>query len=230
MKNVMDLQKMLKSAKEIQDRLQKELADLRVDGSSGGGMVTVVLDGHKVLQSIRIDPEVVNRDEVEMLQDLIVAAFNDGAAKVDEALASKLGGLGAGLKILGLDVRIRPTAPRSHRGTAPHPRHRGQDGPAHRLLLPWPADRGHRPLGRGHPRGGKARSSTALRCNNITHVDPCPIRADEHRSDESLCIVEEPFNISSIERTGAYTAATTSSSAPCRRSRAAGLTSRASGS
>lgn len=102
MKNVMDLQKMLKSAKEMQDRLQKELADLRVDGSSGGGMVTVVLDGHKALQSIRIDPEVVNRDEVEMLQDLIVAAFNDGAAKVDEALAAKLGGLGAGLKIPGL--------------------------------------------------------------------------------------------------------------------------------
>jgi hypothetical protein len=102
MKNVMDLQKMLKSAQEMQDRLQKELAELRVDGSSGGGMVTVVLDGHKALQSIRIDPEVVNRDEVEMLQDLVVAAFNDGAAKVDEALAAKLGGLGAGLKIPGL--------------------------------------------------------------------------------------------------------------------------------
>jgi len=102
MKNVMDLQKMLKSAKEMQDRLQKELDALRVEGSSGGGMVTVVLDGHKALQSIRIDPEVVSRDEVEMLQDLIVAAFNDGAAKVDEALAAKLGGLGAGLKIPGL--------------------------------------------------------------------------------------------------------------------------------
>jgi DNA-binding YbaB/EbfC family protein len=102
MKNVMDLQKMLKSAKEMQDRIQKELAALRVEGSSGGGMVTVVLDGHKALQSLRIDPEVVNRDEVEMLQDLVVAAFNDGAAKVDEALAEKLGGLGAGLKIPGL--------------------------------------------------------------------------------------------------------------------------------
>jgi DNA-binding YbaB/EbfC family protein len=98
----MDLQKMLKSAQEMQNRLQKELSDLRVDGSSGGGMVNVVLDGHKTLQSIRIDPEVVNRDEVEMLQDLIVAAFNDGAAKVDESLAAKLGGLGAGLKIPGL--------------------------------------------------------------------------------------------------------------------------------
>jgi DNA-binding YbaB/EbfC family protein len=102
MKNVMDLQKMLKSAKEMQDRLQKELATLRVEGSSGGGMITVVLDGHKALQSIRIDPEVVNRAEVEMLQDLVVAAFNDGAAKVDEVLAEKLGGLGAGLKIPGL--------------------------------------------------------------------------------------------------------------------------------
>jgi DNA-binding YbaB/EbfC family protein len=102
MKNVLDLQRMLKSAKEMQDRLQKELAVLRAEGSSGGGMVTVVLDGHKALQSIRIDPEVVNREEVEMLQDLIVAAFNDAAAKVDEALAQKLGGLGAGLKIPGL--------------------------------------------------------------------------------------------------------------------------------
>jgi len=102
MKNVMDLQKMLKSAKEMQDRLQNELAALRVEESSGGGMVTIVLDGHKALQSIRIEPEVVNKDEVEMLQDLIVAAFNDGAAKVDEALAEKLGGLGAGLKIPGL--------------------------------------------------------------------------------------------------------------------------------
>jgi hypothetical protein len=65
-------------------------------------MVIVVLDGHKALQSIRIDPEVAGREDVEMLQDLIVAAFNDGAAKVDEALAEKLGGLGAGLKIPGL--------------------------------------------------------------------------------------------------------------------------------
>ena len=102
MKNVMDLQKMLKSAQEMQARLQKELAVLRIEGSSGGGVVTVVLDGHKALQSLRIDPEVVSRDEVEMLQDLVVAAFNDAAAKVDETLAQKLGGLGAGLKIPGL--------------------------------------------------------------------------------------------------------------------------------
>jgi nucleoid-associated protein EbfC len=102
MKNVMDLQKMIKTAKEMQDRLQKELGEMHVEGSSGGGMVTVVLDGHKSLQSIRIDPEVAGKDDVDMLQDLIVAAFNDAAAKVDEALAQKLGGLGGGLKIPGL--------------------------------------------------------------------------------------------------------------------------------
>jgi hypothetical protein len=102
MKNVMDLQKMLKTAKEMQDRLQKDLAALRVEGTSGGGMVTLVLDGHKALLSLRIEPEVASKDEVEMLQDLIVAAYNDAAAKVDEALARKLGGLGGGLKIPGL--------------------------------------------------------------------------------------------------------------------------------
>jgi DNA-binding YbaB/EbfC family protein len=102
MKNVMDLQKMIKTAKEMQDRLQKELGEMRVEGSSGGGMVTVVLDGHRSLKSIRIDPEVAGKDDVDMLQDLIVAASNDAAAKVDEALAQKLGGLGGGLKIPGL--------------------------------------------------------------------------------------------------------------------------------
>ena len=102
MKNVMDLQRMIKKAKEMQDRLQKDLGEMRVEGSSGGGMVNVVLDGHKALQSIRLEPEVAGKDAVEMLQDLIVAAFNDAAAKVDEALAQKLGGLGGGLKIPGL--------------------------------------------------------------------------------------------------------------------------------
>lgn len=102
MKNVMDLQKMLRTAKEMQDRLQKELAEMRVDGTSGGGMVRVVVDGHKNLLSVRIEPEVADRNEIEMLQDLIVAAANDASRKVDEALAHKMGGLGGGLKIPGL--------------------------------------------------------------------------------------------------------------------------------
>lgn len=102
MKSVANLQKMLKTAKEMQDKLQRELAEMKVDGSSGGGMVTVTLDGTKNLISIRIDPEVVNKEDIEMLQDLIIAAFNDAGAKVDESVSQKLGKLGLGLKIPGL--------------------------------------------------------------------------------------------------------------------------------
>ena len=102
MKGVANLQKMLKAAKEMQEKLQKELAEMKVDGSSGGGMVTVTLDGQKNLISIRIDPEVANKDDVEMLQDLIVAAFNDAGAKVDEEISQKMGSLGLAGKIPGL--------------------------------------------------------------------------------------------------------------------------------
>jgi len=101
-KNIMDLQRMLKQAKEMQEKMQAEMAALRVEGSSGGGMVTVTLDGQKNPISLRLNPEVVDRQDIEMLQDLIVAAFRDAAAKVDRELAERLGGLGAGFKIPGL--------------------------------------------------------------------------------------------------------------------------------
>lgn len=102
MKDFGNLQKMLKTAKEMQERLQKEMAELRVEGSSGGGMVKVTMDGQKHIISIQIEPEVVSKDELEMLQDLIVAALNDASAKVDEHLSEKMGGLTGGLKIPGL--------------------------------------------------------------------------------------------------------------------------------
>jgi len=102
MKDLGNLQRMLKQAKEMQDKLQKELADLRVEGTSGGGIVSLTLDGQKNLLAVRLEPEVINRDDIEMLQDLIVAAFNDAAAKVDEHLSQKLGALGGGFKIPGL--------------------------------------------------------------------------------------------------------------------------------
>lgn len=102
MKNIPNLQKMLKTAKGMQEKLQKELAEMRIEGSSGGGMVNVTLDGAKNLISIQIDPEVVNKEDIEMLQDLVIAAFNDAGAKVDEKLSQKLGALGPGLKIPGL--------------------------------------------------------------------------------------------------------------------------------
>jgi len=102
MKNLGQMHKMLQAAKDMQEKMQKELAALRVEGTSGGGMVAATLDGHKNLAAIRLDPEVVNPSDIEMLQDLIVAAVRDAAAKVDEETARRLGSLGAGLKIPGL--------------------------------------------------------------------------------------------------------------------------------
>jgi DNA-binding YbaB/EbfC family protein len=102
MKGIPNLQKMMKSAKEMQDKLQRELAEMRIEGSSGGGMITIVVDGSKSLMDLKIDPEVVDKNEVDMLQDLIMAAFNDASAKADEAMKGKLGAMGAGLNIPGL--------------------------------------------------------------------------------------------------------------------------------
>jgi nucleoid-associated protein EbfC len=102
MKGLGNIQKMMKQAKEMQDRLQEEMAEMRIEGSSGGGMVTVVLDGSKNLISLTINPEVVNKEDTEMLQDLIAAAFNDANTKVEAALSEKMGAFGAGLKIPGL--------------------------------------------------------------------------------------------------------------------------------
>ena len=98
----MGIQDMMRQAQEMQERIQREMNDLSVQGASGGGMVTVTVNGHKHLQRLAIDPEVVSKEDVAMLQDLIVAAINDAHRKVDEALKQKMGGLLGGLKIPGL--------------------------------------------------------------------------------------------------------------------------------
>jgi DNA-binding YbaB/EbfC family protein len=93
-----NIQQVMKQAQQMQERLQKQMAELRVEATAGGGMVTVTVNGAKQLQSIKIDPEVVSKEDVEMLQDMILAAVNDAQRKVDEELASKMGGLVPGLK------------------------------------------------------------------------------------------------------------------------------------
>ena len=98
----MNIQQMMKQAQQMQERLQKQMADLKVEATAGGGMVTVVMNGSKQLQSITIDPEAVSKDDVEMLQDLILAAINDAHRKVDDALQQQMGGMMGGLKIPGL--------------------------------------------------------------------------------------------------------------------------------
>ena len=98
----MNIQAMMKQAQEMQQRLQQQMAEMRIEATAGGGMVTVVVNGTKQLQSITIDPEVVSKDDVEMLQDMIVAAVNDAGRKVDEQLGQQMSGLMGGLKIPGL--------------------------------------------------------------------------------------------------------------------------------
>jgi nucleoid-associated protein EbfC len=98
----MDIQQMMKQAQQMQERLQKQMAELRIEASAGGGMVTVVVNGSKQLQSLKIDPEVVSKEDVEMLQDLIVAAVNDAHRKADEEMSHKMGGLMGGLKLPGM--------------------------------------------------------------------------------------------------------------------------------
>jgi nucleoid-associated protein EbfC len=94
----MNIQQMMKQAQQMQERLQKQMAETRVEATSGGGMVTIVMDGTKRLHSIKIDPEAVSKDDVEMLQDLILAAINDAQRKVDEAMSKQVGGMMGGLK------------------------------------------------------------------------------------------------------------------------------------
>ena len=98
----MDIQNMMKQAQEMQERLRQQMSELSVQATAGGGMVTVMVNGHKHLQKITIDPEVVSKDDVGMLQDLIVAAINDAHRKVDEAMKQKMGGLLGGLGVPGL--------------------------------------------------------------------------------------------------------------------------------
>jgi DNA-binding YbaB/EbfC family protein len=98
----MNIQKMMQQAQQMQERLQKQMADLRVDGQAGGGMVTVTINGLKAVQKVVIDPEAVSREDVEMLQDMIVAAINDAQRKADEAIQQQLGGLMGGMKMPGM--------------------------------------------------------------------------------------------------------------------------------
>jgi DNA-binding YbaB/EbfC family protein len=98
----MDITQMMKQAQEMQERLRQQMNELTVEATAGGGMVRVVVNGHKHLQKLQIDPEVVSKDDVEMLQDLITAAVNDAHRKVDEQLKRQLGGMLGGLGIPGL--------------------------------------------------------------------------------------------------------------------------------
>jgi len=97
-----DPRKLMKQLQEAQERLQSEIAALVIEAAAGGGMVRVEMDGNKQIRSLRIDPEVVSKDDVEMLQDLVLAAVNEASRKVDDTIQQKVGGLAGGMKIPGL--------------------------------------------------------------------------------------------------------------------------------
>lgn len=95
----------MKEAQKLQAQMaamQEEVGKRKVEATAGGGMVTVVVNGAKQLQSIKIDPEVVSKDDVDMLQDLILAAVNDAQRKADEEMSKTMGGMMGGLKIPGM--------------------------------------------------------------------------------------------------------------------------------
>jgi hypothetical protein len=96
----MNLQQMMKQAQKMQEQMLKELESLRVDATAGGGIVKVEMNGHKEVLSVKIEPEAAG--DVEMLQDLLMAAFNECGRKVDEAASNRLGGALGGLNIPGL--------------------------------------------------------------------------------------------------------------------------------
>ena len=98
----MNIQEMMKQAQQMQARLQKQMSETRVEATAGGGMVTVVMNGAKQLQSLTNDPEVVSKEDIEMLQDLILAAVNDAHRKVDEAMSEQMGGMMGGMKLPGM--------------------------------------------------------------------------------------------------------------------------------
>jgi nucleoid-associated protein EbfC len=92
------MQEMLSAAKQQAEQLQEKLRQTIVEASAGGGTVTVKMNGAKQVLSVKIDPEAVKSGDVEMLQDLMVAAMNEAGRKVDDAMQSSLGGMLGGLQ------------------------------------------------------------------------------------------------------------------------------------
>jgi DNA-binding YbaB/EbfC family protein len=96
-----NIQELMSQAKRQYEVLQKKMQETVVEGSSGGGTVTVKMDGRKQLLSVKIDPEALKSGDIEMLQDLITAAVNGAAKKVDDAVQSAMGGMLGGIPGIG---------------------------------------------------------------------------------------------------------------------------------
>lgn len=100
--NPSQFQELMSQAKKQAEALQKQMQSTVVEASAGGGSVTVKMNGQKQLLSVKVDPEIVKSGDIEMLQDLITAAVNEGVRKVDDAMQSNLGGMLGGMGLSGL--------------------------------------------------------------------------------------------------------------------------------
>ena len=97
-----NIQEMLSQARKQYEVLQKKMQETVIEASSGGGSVTVKMDGRKQLLSVKIDPEVVKSGDLEMLQDLVTAAVNEAARQIDQTVQSTVGGMLGGMGIPGI--------------------------------------------------------------------------------------------------------------------------------
>jgi DNA-binding YbaB/EbfC family protein len=100
----MNLPEMLQQARKVQEQMQKQLQELRVEAASGGGMVTVVMNGQKYVLAMTIDPELLKSGDAEMIQDLVMGAVNQASQKVDEQMQQKMGSLLGGLNLPGMNL------------------------------------------------------------------------------------------------------------------------------
>ena len=98
----MNIKQLMKQAQQMQEQMQQRMGSIRVEGTAGGGMVKAEMNGSKELLSIAIDKEAVDPNDIEMLQDLILAAVNEAARKVDEEMQSTMGAMTGGMKIPGM--------------------------------------------------------------------------------------------------------------------------------
>jgi len=98
----MNPKQLMKQVQQMQAQMQQRMSELRVEGSAGGGMVKATMDGHKNLLSVSIEKEAVDPNDVDMLQDLVVAAVNEASRKVDEEMQGQLGAMTGGMNIPGL--------------------------------------------------------------------------------------------------------------------------------
>ncbi len=97
----MNIRQLMKQAQQMQDQLQREMADTVVEATVGGGVVSVKMNGQKQVLAVTLDPEVLDPEDPEILQDLLVAAMNEAGRKVDDYLSEKLGGMAPGLPGMG---------------------------------------------------------------------------------------------------------------------------------